>query len=374
MNSRALFSVAGLAATAALAYSTLAQTQNAEFVIETVKERVDRPWSLNFAPDGRLLFTGRNTTSVYSVDVKSGDLKTLGKVPDVRVEGEGGLLGMELSADFAKDKTLYLCYSYYKGNAVSDANKRNRLSSFVLTANGLTSEKALIDDMPGWWNHNGCRVVRSPDDKFLYVSMGDAAGQTPGPQRAQNPNDLGGKVFRIRPDGGIPNDNPFFAANTGAARAVWSIGHRNAQGLAFHPATGQLWSTEHGPEVKDELNVIKKGRNYGWPGCVGSDPCGVANYEPAVKAYDTNNTVAMSDMAFYTGSAFPAWKNNLLFVTLKTGRLYQLELDGERIKSERLLVDGDYGRLRDVTVGPDGFVYFSTDNGLSSSILRIRPK
>ena len=362
----------GLVGLTAIAFALSANAQQNNFKIETVKSGLERPWSLNFAPDGRLLFTGRYSGNLSSLNVQTGEVKVLGNVGNVRADGEGGLMGMELDADFAKTNRVYLCYSYFKGSQ-TDANKRNRLSSFVIGQSGLTGEKVLIDDMPGWWNHNGCRVIYSPDQEYLYVSMGDAAGQTPGPGRAQNPNDLGGKTFRIRPDGSIPNDNPFFASNTGMARAVWSIGHRNAQGLAFHPTTGQLWSTEHGPEVKDELNVIKKGRNYGWPNCKGTDACNVPNYEPAVKAYNPDGTVAMSDMTFYTGNAFPAWKNNLFFVTLKTGRLYQLELEGERIKSERILIDGDYGRLRDVTVGPDGFLYISNDSGQNSSILRLRP-
>lgn len=346
---------------------TVGTAQNAPkpWQVELVKDKLERPWSLNFAPDGRLLFTGRYSGKLSSLDLKSGQVKTLGQLgSSFRPDGEGGMLGMELDGTFATTGRVYICYSYWKDNQRSDEMKRNRLSSFTLTGNSLTDEKPLIDDMLGWWNHNGCRVVTGPDG-MLYASMGDAASD---PMRAQDLNSKNGKIHRVNKDGSIPGDNPF------PNSTVWALGSRNAQGLAFQPGTNVLWETEHGPDTDDELNVIKKGQNYGWPMCRGANACTVPNYQPAVRSYKPQETIAISDMAFYTADAFPAWKGNLFFVSLKTGRVYRLELDGEKVKSEEILIDNQYGRLRDITVGPDGFLYFSTDAGEGSSIYRIRPQ
>lgn len=343
-----------------------------KFKVEEVKSGLGGAiWSLNFAPDGRLFFSNRDQDKVRvgALDLNSKTISTFSSTAAVRDLGEGGVMGMELDPSFAQNGKVYVCYSYFAGGVVSDANQRNRLSSFTLSGTTL-SENILFDDMPGWSNHNGCRVVFGPDAK-LYFSMGDAPGIGAGADKAQDKTELAGKIFRINPDGSIPSDNPFFASLSGPARALWTLGHRNPQGLGFQPGSGLLWSTEHGPDVKDELNIIKKGKNYGWPGCRGIDPCSVADYQPAVKAYETDSTVATSDLVFYTGNAFPAWKGSLFFVTLKTGRLYRVELSGETISKEEKLINNEHGRLRDVTTGPDGFIYISTDDG---KILRVAPE
>jgi glucose/arabinose dehydrogenase len=357
--------VVGLGLIACAPIALNATAQNRSWRVEIVKDNLERPWSLNFAPDGRLLFTGRYSAKLSSLDLKSGEVTVLGQLGQgFRPDGEGGMLGMELDPSFAQTGRLYICYSYWRDNQRTDNMKRNRISSFTLSAQGLGNEKALIDDMPGWWNHNGCRVILGPDG-MLYVSMGDAAYN---PSLAQDLNSKAGKIHRITRDGSTPSDNPF------PNSTVWALGSRNAQGLAFQPGTNLLWSTEHGPNTDDELNVIKKGKNYGWPMCRGTQSCNVTNYQPAVKSYSPNDTIAISDMVFYTGNAFPAWKNQLCFVSLKTGRVYRLELDGERVAREEILINNDYGRLRDITMGPDGFLYFSTDNGEQSAIYRIRPQ
>jgi aldose sugar dehydrogenase len=350
--------------------TTQPPVQNPDWQVEIIKTGLERPWSLNFAPDGRLLFTTRYTGVLQRLDVGSGALTTLSTtLKDFRPEGEGGMMGLALDTQFAQNNKVYVCYSYWKDGLKTDANKRNRLSSFIVQNNAVTSESIFIDDMPGWWNHNGCRVVLSPDNQFLFVSMGDASSQGAGPIKAQDLSSLGGKILRVGLDGSIPSDNPF------AGSSVWTLGHRNPQGLAFHPQTGGLWSSEHGANTKDELNIIKKGLNYGWSNCEGViATCKVQNYQPAIKEYNTLDTIAMSDMVFYTGTVFPKWQNNLFFVTLKTGRLYRLELNGEQITKEEILINNTYGRLRDITVGLDGFLYISTDAGLDSRIIRIKPK
>lgn len=362
------------------------------YKVELVKDvKAGTIWSLNFGPDGRLYFTDRDQSSVKlsALELASGNVTTYASSAAVRDEGEGGVMGLELDPDFAANKKVYVCYSYWKnGDSSKKENARNRLSSFVISGSGLTGEVKLLDDMLGWWNHNGCRVLLSPDKKHLFVTMGDAAaapsnvpGEPGSDAKAQSKKLLAGKIFRINLDGSIPTDNPYYNDPDvpGAVKAMWSIGHRNPQGLAFDPATGKLWSTEHGPDVKDELNLIKPGYNYGWPECKGEDPCDRPDrqpYQPATKAYYADRTVAISDMTFYNADAFPAWKGSLFFVTLKTGRMYRLELSGETVAKEELIIgklsdsSGPYGRLRDVTVGPDGFIYFSTDD---SKIYRVVP-
>ncbi|MCS6940117.1 MAG: PQQ-dependent sugar dehydrogenase, partial [Roseiflexus sp.] len=260
-------------------------------------------------------------------------------------------------------------YSYSDENG----NRQNRLSRFTvnLTSSSIAEERVLIDAMVGATHHNGCRVIVSPDNRYLFVSMGDALA----PTLAQDLNSTGGKTFRIFKDGSIPTDNPFYDNGRLPRSLIWTYGHRNHQGLAFHPTTGDLWSTEHGPDIMDELNVLIAGRNYGWGwgNCLGTVNCsGVPDFMPPVAVFNTDSTVATSDMVFYTGNAFPQWYGDLFFVTLKTGRLYRLKIDNRTIVEQEILIDNQYGRLRDVTVGPDGYIYISTDE-TNATLLRIRP-
>lgn len=342
------------------------------------------PWSINFAPNGRLFFTNRdlNQIRVSELNLTTGAVTHFSGTSAVRDEGEGGILGMELDPNFATNNQLYICYSISTSNG-----PRNRLSRFQIAGTSLTNEQVLLDNMLGAFNHNGCRVVWGPDQR-LYISMGDAAH----PPNSQDLAALAGKIFRINPNGTIPGDNPF------PGSPVWALGLRNSQGLAFQPGTGILWSTEHGENTRDELNVIRAGRNYGWPLCAGVQRYGESfyspsdrrtysctgpnltaqNYRPAVREYSGGEaaTIAPSDMIFYTGDAFPAMRGNLLFVTLRTGRLYRLVLSGESVAHEQILIDNSagphpgLGRLRDITTGPDGLIYISTD---AWRILRLVP-
>jgi aldose sugar dehydrogenase len=367
------------------------------FTVETVKTGLGVPWSLNFAPDGTLYFTERagngGKVAIKKLNPSTGivsDIIDSGS-SSVRADGEGGVLGMDLDPSFSSNNNVYICYSYFLGNVVADANRRNRVSRFTVSGANLTNETVLFDDMLGWSNHNGCRVANGPDGK-LYFSIGDAADYAPGPIKAQNPSTLAGKIFRINDDGSIPNDNPYFGTLSGSARALWTFGHRNPQGLAFQPGTDALWSSEHGQNTRDELNLILQGKNYGWPSCVGTQslnsPLNVpqdgttyncaatadltaSNYQIAIKEYDPSVTVATSDIAFVTSPLFPEWNGNLLMNTLKANRMYRIVLSGSSVSSDQILIPSGYGRLRDVTVSPDGLIYFSSDDG---KIFRMVPK
>lgn len=304
------------------------------------------PWSLKFAPDGRLFFTTRNGPWVGALDLQSKKVTRLGTVPNVRMEGEGGLLGMELDPGFIENRTLYLCYSTWRAK-----KPVNRVGKFQVTETGL-KEVAEYLEAPGATYHNGCRIVASPRG-FLYISMGEA-GDKP---KAQDLKSNSGKIFRLTMSGAIPKDNPF------PNSPIWTYGHRNPQGLAFRPGTEDLWSTEHGPDTNDELNHIQKGKNYGWPNCVGEDRCG-KDYEPAVRAFTKTSTIAISNLIFYNDAAFPGWSEQILFVSLKAGRLYRVKLAGDRVEEEKVLIDDEFGRLRDLASGPDGLVYIATENSI----------
>jgi glucose/arabinose dehydrogenase len=222
--------------------------------------------------------------------------------------------------------------------------------------------------------HFGCRIVQA-DDGNLFLSMGDHGGFR---NEAQNLANHIGKIIRIRPDGTAPPDNPF-VGRQGAKPEIWSYGHRNAQGLARHPATGQIWEHEHGPRGGDEVNLIEKGKNYGWP------VIGYGVEYSGLKAHDSTQkggmeqplwhwvpSIAPSGMTFYTGDLFPSWRGNLFVSALAGQTLVRLELEGQKVvKEERLLRDQNE-RIRDVRQGPDGALWLATDSS-SGRILRVTP-
>jgi glucose/arabinose dehydrogenase len=327
--------------------------------IETVARGLEFPWAMSFSSQGGLYFIERGG-KFARLDPKSGEVLAITGLPEPRAQGEAGSLGLALDPGFAENGLVYICYSTHDANS----NPSNRLSRFKLVSQQLTAETVLFDEMPGAVYHNGCRVIVAPDGQHLFFSMGDA-GRASG---AQNLNYRGGKIFRLDLDGAVPADNPFKDS------AVWSFGHRNPQGLRFRPGTDELWETEHGPDTQDELNLVVRGGNYGWPTCRGTDKCpSVENYHAAKAQYDRNDTVATSDLIFYSGKALPQWKDSILFVTLKTGRLYRVTLDGDEVAKSEILIDNKYGRLRDIAEGPDGAIYISTDNG-DDAILRLSPQ
>jgi glucose/arabinose dehydrogenase len=346
-----------LAASFALSCATAAQAQTAPFRVATLTDGLEHPWAIALMPDGNLLVSER-PGRLQIIDAASGEKRAIGGMPKVRAESEAGVLGLALDPDFAKNGRLYLCYS--TGWMLQPGN---RLSAFTLKSNQLSHEQALLDDLPGAKWHNGCRVAISPNG-YLFASMGDATDA----EDAQKSTSLNGKIFRLNRDGSVPSDNPF------APSPVWSFGHRNPQGLAFRPADGALWSTEHGPDTQDEVNLIVKGGNYGWPLCRGTDPCAAfGDYHAAVAEFDHGDTIAISDLLFYRGTAFPDWQGDILFVSLKTGRLYHLDMDGDRVRSSQIIIDGDFGRLRDIAEAADGSLYLATDNG-DDQILHLTPR
>lgn len=339
--------VAIVAACSLLSLSASVALAVPPFEVKPLADGLEHPWSIAVAGDGALWVTER-PGRLSRIDPATGDKVRIDGLPDIRVQSESGLMGLALDPDFAQNGNAYLCYS--TGSMI---NAGNRLSRFTIKDHEIGGEQVLIDDLPGARWHNGCRVEISPDG-FLYASMGDATDA----EDAQKSDQLGGKIFRLNRDGSVPADNP------DAGSPVWSIGHRNPQGLAFRPEDGSLWSTEHGPNTQDEINRIEKGGNYGWPRCKGTEACAsLENYQAAKAEFTRDDTIAISDLIFYQGEAFPEWQGDILFVTLKTGRLYRVDLDGDAVSSHEILIDGDFGRLRDIAESPDGSLYLATDNG-----------
>lgn len=315
-----------------------------ELVLETVLTGLEVPWGLAFAPDGDLWLTERPGR----IRVLSGSV--LHTLADTAAVGESGLHGIALHPAFPDEPYVYVYQTHAVGRGLRNRVLRFRYDAAAQT---LAEQTIILDDIPGANIHDGGQLAFGPDG-LLYITTGDAAD----PALAQDPDSLAGKVLRIAPDGSIPPDNPF-----GPDSPVWSYGHRNPQGLAFHPVTGALYSTEHGSSGLDELNLILPGRNYGWPEVRGPDH---GPYEPPLETYDP--TTPPGAAAFYTGPYEP-WRGSLFFGTLsfstESGRhLRRVELadDGRTVLASEPLYRNEFGRIRAVAMGPDGCLYFGTSN------------
>jgi glucose/arabinose dehydrogenase len=303
---------------------------------------LEGPWALAFAPDGRLFVAERpGRVRILNLATSTSDVALT--LDDVFRQGEAGLLGLALAPDFAATRLVYLYYTAMVGNGAVNRIVRYR------EAGGQLAERAiLLDNIPAATIHDGGRL-RFGRDGLLYATAGDAANSS----LAQDPASLAGKFLRIERDGTTPRGNPF-------GSPVFSWGHRNPQGFDWHPATGEIWATEHGNSGNDEINVVRAGANYGWPTIEGAQT--FPNMEPPVTAFSPS--IAPSGAAFYQGTPFPQLVGNFFAAALRGTHLLRLVVDGpgRRITRQERLLDGTFGRLRDVTVGPDGYIYICTNN------------
>jgi len=339
-------------------------------VAETVASGLEHPWALAFLPDGRLLVTER-PGRLRLVEMSGTVSAPLAGVPAVFAQGQGGLLDVAIDPGFATNRLVYLSYAEPGSGGAGTAVARGTLG-----AAGLENVTVIYRQRPKveGGGHYGSRLVFTPDGK-LFVTMGDRMNYR---DRAQDLDQGMGKLVRINPDGSVPEDNPL-VARAGAQPEIWSYGHRNMQGAALDPATGRLWTIEHGARGGDELNHPEPGKNYGWPVITyGRDYSGARIGRGSARegmeqpVYYWDPVIAPSGMAFYTGDAIPGWKGSILVGSLSPGGLVRLEMrDGRVVKEERYL--GDLReRFRDVQQGPDGFVYVVTDSP-NGRVLRIRP-
>jgi glucose/arabinose dehydrogenase len=338
--------------------------------VETIAKGLEHPWGLEFLPDGRMVVTER-PGRLRIVDRGGRLSEPLAGVPKVFARGQGGLLDVALSPSFAKDRLVYFSYAEPGEGGAGTAVARGRLGE-----RGFENTEVIWRQVPkvNSSNHFGSRIVFRPDGT-LFVTTGERFAYR---EKAQDLSTTLGKIVRINPDGSAPRDNPF-AGRSGARPEIWSYGHRNVQGAALDPRTAELWTAEHGARGGDELNRVAAGKNYGWPVITyGVDYSGAKIGEGTAKpgmeqpVYYWDPVIAPSGMTFYTGKAFPDWKDNILIGSLTPGGLVRLAMkNGKVAREERYL--GDLGeRIRDVRQAADGSLYLLTDQS-NGRILRITP-
>jgi len=328
-----------------------------------LNNQLNFPWEILWGPDNFIWFTEREGR-VKRMNPETGETILVATISEVAsTTNFNGLLGMALHPQFSANPYVYLVYNYFGTNG----DYLEKIVRYTYSGGTLIAPMVLVDGIVGKiggdFIHNGSRLVIGPDMK-LYATTGDANLRFDLPQ---NPTSFNGKVLRVNLDGSIPADNPY-------GNAVWTVGHRNAQGLVF--ALGRLYSSENGETTNDEINIIERGRNYGWPFVEGF--CDL----PAEKSFCADNnvkepiyawtpTVAPSGTEFYNSNHISQWKRSLLVTFLKDQKLRQIKLNaaGTAVESVNEYFVGKYGRLRDVAISPDGKVYLCTDNGNNSDMI-----
>jgi aldose sugar dehydrogenase len=368
------FAVAtSLASLASVASAQTFTSTNGPLQVETFAKGLVNPWSLAFLPDGRMLVTERGGS--MRIVARDGQVsRPIAGVPQVWAQRQGGLLDVVADRAFAQNRTIFFCYAEHIDGGGRTTVARARLSE---------SEPMRLEQVGAIFHqegplssgaHYGCRIAQANDGN-LFVGLGDHFTAR---NEAQNLGNHIGKLIRIGPGGKVAADNPF-ANRNGAREEIWSYGHRNIQGLALHPTTGALWEIEHGPRGGDEINVVAKGKNYGWPVIgYGIDYNGSRIHESTQKEGMEQPvkywvpSIAPSGAAFMTGDLFPAWRGHLFVGALAGQMLVRLTVDGERVTGEERLLQDLNERIRDVRISPDGTIWLLTDNA-QGRLLRVRP-
>ncbi|WP_272973955.1 PQQ-dependent sugar dehydrogenase [Croceibacter atlanticus] len=347
---------------------TLDLVDNTSYTTELVVDGIDIPWGIDFLPDESMLVTEKSGTLYHIVNGKKTAIKN---VPAVYNRGQGGLLDIKVHPDFKNNNFIFITYASEEGEGKGG---NTALIRAELKNNALENIKTLYKATPNTTRgqHFGSRIVIN-DQGFIFFTIGERGN------RDENPQDItrdGGKLYRLHIDGSVPKDNPFVGKEK-AKEAIWSYGHRNPQGMEINPETNTIWLHEHGPKGGDEINIPKKGLNYGWPSITYGK-----NYSGTTITKDTSKpgmeqpvfywvpSIAPSGMSFVTSDKYPNLKGNLLSGSLKFQYLEHNILDGENVtKRERLLKD--IGRVRSVEEGPDGFIYIGVE---SKGILKLVAK
>lgn len=352
------------------------RTAEHAFRLETVADGLNTPWAIDFLPDGRMLVTEKNGRLRISDAERRLLPEPIRRTPEVRDSGQGGLMEVAVHPRYAENGWIYLAYSDPAHNAAGQP------VSLTVIVRGRIRDGEWVDEQtiwkapsefyrPGGGVHYGCRIAFDRDG-FLYFSHGERGRQ----DDAQDRTKPIGKIHRIHDDGRIPADNPF-AQERGAFTSIWTYGNRNPQGLDFDPRTGLLWSTEHGPRGGDELNIIRRGRNYGWPVIThgmnyNGTPVTPHTARPGMEQPVVHWTpsIAVCGIDFYEGDRFPRWKHNLFVTALAQQQLRRLVIEGERVVKQEVILQ-DIGRLRDVASGPDGAIYIAVND--PGRIVRLVP-
>lgn len=351
------------------------RTEYQQIELEQVSDGLNEPWGMEFLPDGRLLITERQGRLVL---VDGDRIEPVSGTPEVAARGQGGLLDVSIHPQFESNGWVYLTWSQAGPDGVNSATtlSRGRLEGNVLAE----LETLFVQDRfstPG--RHYGSRLAWLPDGTLL-MSIGDRGAEPP---RAQDLGDHAGTLLRLTEDGKPAPGNPFLDRD-GALPEIYSWGHRNIQGLMVHPETGAIWATEHGPRGGDELNRVEAGQNYGWPDVsLGRDYRTEQRYfEYTVRSksgmidplIDWTPGLHPSGLVALTGDRFPNWKGNFLAGGLATEQIRRIVFEGSEVVHEERLIQGKAGRVRDLAIGPDGAIWFITDNGEGNDgVWRIRP-
>lgn len=361
-----------------LAASTLAAREPVSsaahrFRVETVTDGLTNPWGVEKMPDGRFLITERGGR-LWLVSADGGDKTEISGVPEVVAKGQGGMLDVALHPGFAENGWIYLAFSKPTGGGALTAIVRGKLDGdrFV---DAETVFEPPASQATGGGNHFGCRIVFDGRG-YMFFSIGDRGAPANPKNLAQSTGSVTGKIHRLHDDGRVPEDNPF--VNTPEAEpSIWALGVRNPQGLVYDPATGRLWETEHGPRGGDELNLIRKGANYGWPlatfginynGSEISNKTSLPGMEDPVVQWTP--VIAASGLEIYQGTKFPRWRGNLFAGGLAGQKLVRLQLNGSSVSRQENLLEGT-GRIRDVRTFPDGFLYVLYDS--PGQLVRLVP-
>jgi glucose/arabinose dehydrogenase len=336
---------------------------------EVINSNLSMPWEILWGPDNFIWLTEK-IGKISRVNPETGQKFELITIPDVVNYGEGGLLGMVLHPDFSNNPYVYVVYNY----GTPPSGVLEKVVRYTYASGTLNSPLILVDNILGWVNHNGSRLVISPDLK-LFITTGDAANTS----NPQNDNSVNGKILRINLDGTIPADNPNPVQTP--LGAIWSKGHRNPQGMVLY--NQKLYVSSHGDNTEDEINLIEKSGNYGYPNVVG--PCDTPAEITFCNANNTiqpifssgNVTWAFCGLDYYSSDNYPRWKDHLLMVSLKNQTFYTFKLsqDGNSIVGQPTqYFANQYGRLRDIAISPSGKVYFCTNNlNPSDKIIEITP-
>lgn len=338
--------------------------------VVTFASGLEHPWGLAFLPDGRALVTERpGRLRLLGRDGKLSD--PLAGVPQVVARGQGGLLDVAVDPNFSENRFIYLSFSEGGPGGAGTAVMRA-----ILGPRGLEEGRVIFRQVPkvNGTAHFGSRLVFARDGT-LFVTLGDRYSYR---DSAQDVTTHLGKIVRIRRDGAAPTDNPFLIRSD-AKPEIWSYGHRNVQGAALHPGTGQLWTIEHGAQGGDELNHPQGGKNYGWPIITyGVDysgaKIGIGTKAPGMEqpVHYWDPSIAPSGLLFYTGTAYPGWQGSVFTGSLKFGALVRLVLQGDAVTHEERLLQDLGERIRDVRQGPDGLIYLLTDSP-EGRVLRLNP-
>ncbi|WP_433587899.1 PQQ-dependent sugar dehydrogenase [Pseudomonas koreensis] len=341
------------------------QSEQGTLEVTTITQGLEHPWALAFLPDRQGMLVTERSGNLRLIGVDGEHSEPISGVPKVWAKGQGGLLDVVLSPTFKQDRLVYL--SYAEGGGAGDkagtAVGRGRLSDDLKT---ISDFKVIFRQEPklSTGNHFGSRLVFDRDG-YLFITLGDNNDRP----TAQDLDKLQGKVVRIFPDGKVPDDNPF-VGQSGVRPEIWSYGHRNPQGAALNPWNGTVWENEHGPRGGDEVNIIERGKNYGWPLATHGinyslQPIPEAKGKSVEGAVDPHHvwekSPGVSGMAFYDADRFKPWQQNLFIGALVSQELIRLQFDGDKVVHEERLLGDLKQRIRDVRQGPDGYLYVLTD-------------